>query len=72
MTFDRGTITAQNMISEKRGRISKAEQFQHDMQQQAKETMTQIKIENSLLCARNTELNQELTEMMASQDQMQV
>ena len=63
-TFDRGTITSQNMISEKRGIKSKAEKYQQEMQETAKQTMTQIKIENSLLCARNIHLNQELTDLM--------
>ena len=71
-TFDRGTITSQNMISEKRGVKSKAEKYQQEMKEIAKETMTQIKIENSLLCARNIHLNQELSELMHYQDKMQV
>ena len=52
------------MISEKRGVKSKAEKYQQEMKELAKETMTQIKIENSLLCARNINLNQELSELM--------
>ena len=63
-TFDRGTITSDNMISMKLGRMSKAEKFQLEMQQLTKETMTAIKIENSLLCQRNIELTYELEESL--------
>lgn len=48
------------MISAKYGHMTKAEKFQKEMEARQKETMTQVKIENSLLCKQNIELDQEL------------
>ena len=61
-TFDKGTITAQNMISAKYGSMTKAERFQKEMEARQRETLTQVKIENSLMCKQNLELKQEVAD----------
>lgn len=60
------------MVSENRKQPSKAELFQLEMQQLTKEAMTQIKMENSFLCFKNIELENELKELKLYQDSMLV
>ena len=43
--------------------MSKAEKFKIQKEEQAKETLAQVKMENSLLCQKNIELNQDITDL---------
>lgn len=70
-TFDKGTITAQNMISAKYGYMTKAEKFQKEMEMRQRETLTQVKIENSLLCHQNIELTQEVSDLEVMIDKLE-
>ena len=54
--FDRGTITAQNMVSSKLGYLTKAERFQKEQDENRMITIAAVRTENSLLCQQNTEL----------------
>ena len=48
-----------NMISEKYNK-TQAEKMQMELEQRNRETMTQVKIENALLCQQNTELKNDV------------
>ena len=50
-----------NMISEKYNK-TQAERVQYELEQRNRETMTQVKIENALLCQQNTELKNDVKE----------
>ena len=50
ITYDKGCVTAQNMVSAKYNNMSKAEKFRAEMAKRHTETITMVKIENSLLC----------------------
>ena len=39
-TFDKGTVTAENMISGKYDKLNKAEKFKKEMEKRQKETIT--------------------------------
>lgn len=62
--FEKGTLTSMNMVSAKYGHMSKAEKFKKEMQDRQKETITQVKIENSLLCQQVLNLRQELDDSL--------
>lgn len=51
--------------------MSKAEQFKKQKEEQARESLAQVKMENSLLCQKNIELNQEVTDLLEHMDQLQ-
>ena len=50
MTFNKASVTSENMISLQTGYPSKAERVREDMEVRRLENMTTVKIENSLMC----------------------
>lgn len=59
MTLDKAVLTSENMYSTKKGYPNAAERARADLEQRKLENVTQIKIENSLLCQLKEELIQE-------------
>ena len=63
MTHNKACVTSENMISSKKWFPNRSERVKQEMEMRKLENMTQLKIENSLLCQRNTEFAQEIEDL---------